>query len=458
MSTGSARDTGTMAGRLRDLPSVEAVASSLRRAGASEVWAVTAARETIDDLRRRLLEGEEATVNLDAAVRLAGERAAHLARPNLRRLINVTGVVLHTNLGRAPLAEAAVEAVSSVARGYSNLEYDLERGARGTRISHVEPLLRTISGAEAGHAVNNNAAAVVLALASLAAGGEVVISRGELVEIGGSFRIPEMLELSGASLVEVGTTNRTRIADYEAAIGERTAAILRVHQSNFRSVGFTAQVGIDELGELARRRGVRLVDDLGSGAVNPIADEPLMRESAAAADLACCSGDKLFGGPQAGLILGRREAVERCRRHPLARVVRLDKLQLAALESTLRLHLEGRSDELPVEAMLGADPGTLERRAAAMVQRIGAAATIETAAALPGGGSLPLLRLEGPVCAVLPGPAGVESLAAELRAGDPPLVARISKDRLILDPRTVDDDEAVVAASRVAAALGNGDG
>jgi L-seryl-tRNA(Ser) seleniumtransferase len=429
----------------------------LRREGVPARWALAAAREAIDACRQRLLDGADGETGLDAVLGLARVRAERLSRPNLRPLINATGVVLHTNLGRAPLAEPAVAALVSVARGYSNLEYDLSTGRRGTRFSHVDQLLRALSGAAAAHAVNNNAAAVVLALAALAAGQEVIISRGELIEIGGSFRIPEMLELSGASLVEVGTTNRTRLADYEAAIGERTAAILRVHQSNFRTVGFSARVGIEDLAELARTRGVRLIDDLGSGAVSQIADEPLLRDSAAAADLVCCSADKLLGGPQAGLIVGRADDVEHCRQHPLARVVRLDKLQLAALEATVRIHLEGRADELPVEAMLQADPERLERRAATMAELIGAPAAVAPATSLPGGGSLPLLELDGPVCAVEPGPAGAEALASKLREGEPPVVARISKGRLLLDPRTMSAEDARAAAARVIAALGRGD-
>ena len=444
--------------RLRGLPAVEPLAAALREEGVAAVWAVAGAREAVAAARERLLTGADAEPDQESVLSEARERAARLARPNLRPLMNATGVVLHTNLGRAPLAEPAVEAIARVARGYSNLEFDLEAGRRGTRFSHVEPLLRQVSGAEAGHAVNNNAAAVVLAVAALAAGREVVISRGELIEIGGSFRIPEMLALSGASLVEVGTTNRTRIGDYEAAIGEGTGAILRVHQSNFRTVGFTAQVPIGELARLAADAGVPLIDDLGSGAVSPIADEPPIRDSCAAADLTCCSADKLFGGPQGGLILGRREAVERCRRHPLARVVRADKLQLAGLEATLRAHLEGRSGELPVQAMLDADPAVLRARAGRMAELIGPAASIATAPSLPGGGSLPLLRLEGPVCAVDPGQVGAERLVARLRAGEPPVVARLSHDRLLLDPRTLDDGEAELAAGRVAAVLRGDDG
>lgn len=437
---------------LRSLPSVERLATQL--SGGAHPLAVAAAREAIDAAREAVLAGAPAP----AEEELASTAAAHLNRlttPSLRRVVNATGVVLHTNLGRAPLAPAAVARVAEVAAGYSNLEYDLGSGERGSRGAHVEGLLRELSGAEAALAVNNNAAAVMLALAALAGDGEVLVSRGELVEIGGSFRIPEILAHSGATLVEVGTTNRTRLADYAAAIGERTTAILRVHQSNFRIVGFTEQPEAAELAALARERGIAMVDDLGSGALGEMHDEPTLRAAVAAgADLVCCSGDKLLGGPQAGILCGRGEAVERCRRHPLARAMRLDKLQLAALEATLRLHRDQGRAALPALAMIEAPEEELRRRAEAMAAAIGAGAEVGRESGAPGGGSLADVALEGPVCLVDPGDRGADHLLTRLRKSDPPVIARIVRGRVVLDPRTMSDEEATTAAAAVREALG----
>lgn len=438
---------------LRQLPSVDALAA--RANGLVHRLAVSAARLVIDDLRCRLLNGEVIDLSNSTLDELLLARAQDLSGPSLRPLINATGVVLHTNLGRAPLAPAAVEAVAAVAASYSNLEYDLESGGRGGRGQHVEPLLRELSGAEAALAVNNNAAAVLLALAALAGGGEVLIGRGQLIEIGGSFRIPDILAQSGAALVEIGTTNRTRLADYEAAIGERTAAILHVHQSNFRMVGFTEQPDPTALCRLAAERGIATIDDLGSGALEEVHGEPTLRGAVAAgADLVCCSADKLLGGPQAGILVGRAEAVERCRRHPLARALRLDKLQIAALEATLRLHRDEGAAALPVLAMIDAPQEELERRAEAMAATIGAAAEMRVEAGTPGGGALPELELEGPVCSVDPDEVGAERLAARLREAEPPVIGRIARGRLMLDPRTMSDEEAGLAAAAVRDALG----
>jgi L-seryl-tRNA(Ser) seleniumtransferase len=436
---------------LRSLPSVERLATQL--SAATHPLAVAAAREAIDAAREGVLAGRPAPSEEELAS-AAADRLARLATPSLRRVINATGVVLHTNLGRAPLAPGAVAQVAAVAAGYSNLEYDLGSGRRGSRGAHVEALLRELSGAEAALAVNNNAAAVMLALAALAGDGEVLVSRGELVEIGGSFRIPEILAQSGATLVEVGTTNRTRLEDYAAAIGERTTAILRVHQSNFRIVGFTERPAAGEQAALARERGIAMVDDLGSGAVEEVHDEPTVRAAVAAgADLVCCSGDKLLGGPQAGILFGRAEAIERCRAHPLARAMRLDKLQLAALEATLRLHRDEGREALPALAMLAAPEEELRRRAEAMAAAIGAAAEVDREAGAPGGGSLADVTLEGPACFVEPGEAGADALQARLREHEPPVVARIVRGRLLLDPRTMSDEDAEVAAAAVREAL-----
>ncbi|MGN6557671.1 MAG: L-seryl-tRNA(Sec) selenium transferase [Solirubrobacterales bacterium] len=442
---------GDAAESLRRLPSVERLAARLSEA--PHHLAVAAAREAIEAARQTALSGEPVPSEEQLAV-AAAERLARLTRPSLRRVINATGVVLHTNLGRTPLAPAAVAQVAEIAAGYSNLEYDLESGGRGSRGAHVEALLQELSGAEAALAVNNNAAAVMLALAALAGDGEVLVSRGELVEIGGSFRIPDILAHSGATLVEVGTTNRTRLADYAAAIGERTTAILRVHQSNFRSVGFTEQPRADELAALARERGIAMVDDLGSGALGEVHGEPTVRAAVTAgADLVCCSGDKLLGGPQAGILFGHSEAVERCRRHPLARAMRLDKLQLAALEATLRLHRDEGPAALPALAMIAAPEEELRRRAEEMVAAIGPAAEVGRESGAPGGGSLADVALEGPACLVDPGEVGAEDLLARLRENDPPVIARIVRDRVVLDPRTMSDEEAATAAAAVRSAL-----
>jgi L-seryl-tRNA(Ser) seleniumtransferase len=436
---------------LRRLPSVERLAARLPEA--PHHLAVAAARETIDAARQAVLGGGP-VLSEEELASAAAERLSRLSQASLRRVVNATGVVLHTNLGRAPLAPTAVARVTEVAGGYSNLEHDLESGGRGSRGACVEELLRELSGAEAALAVNNNAAAVMLALAALAGDGEVLVSRGELIEIGGSFRIPDILAFSGATLVEVGTTNRTRLADYTAAIGERTTAILRVHQSNFRIVGFTEQPEAGELAALARERGIAMVDDLGSGALGEVHGEPTVRAAVAAgADLVCCSGDKLLGGPQAGILCGRAEAVERCRRHPLARAMRLDKLQLAALEATLRLHRDEGPAALPALAMIAAPEEELRRRAETMAAQIGAAAEVGRESGAPGGGSLADVALEGPVCLVEPGEAGADALLARLREHDPPVIARIVQQRVVLDPRTMSDADAADAAAAVREAL-----
>ncbi len=438
---------------LRALPSVDRLASLLGP-GVPSLLAVEAARAEIEAARARV-EGGEGAAGADELLSGARARAAELLAPGPRRVINATGVILHTNLGRAPLARSAAAAAAAVATGYSDLEYELVSGSRGSRDKHVEGLLTGLTGAEAATAVNNNAAAVLLALAATAAGGEVIVGRGQLVEIGGSFRIPQILEQSGARLVEVGTTNRTRIGDYEAAITDGTRAILRVHQSNFRAVGFTEEAALPDLCVLGRERGLPVVDDLGSGALAAAGDEPLLRESVAAgATLVCASADKLLGGPQAGLLIGAGEAVERCRAHPLARALRLDKMQLAALAETLRIHRDGEPGEIPALAMMDAPLEDLQRRAAILAEAIGSSADVVASASRPGGGTLPLVELEGPVCSVTPGGAGAEDLAARLRAADPPVIARISGGVLILDPRTMSDDEAASAAAAVVEALG----
>lgn len=375
-------------------------------------------------------------------------------------------MIVHTNLGRAPLAPGAIESVSSVAAGYSTLEYDLAGGVRGSRQDHVEGLVCELTGAQAALVVNNCAAAVLLAATALGARGEIVVSRGQLVEIGGSFRIPEVIAASGARLVEVGTTNRTRLADYERALGSETAAILRVHPSNFRTVGFVEETPIEELCELGRRAGLPVIDDAGSGAlvegIAELADEPSVRASVAAGcAVVCFSGDKLLGGPQAGLMAGTAAALEHCRRHPLARALRIDKLSLAALEATLRLLRapDAAGGELPVLRMLRAGEDELEGRAQqmrAILTGAGVTTEVRRGSARVGGGTLPLTELEGPVCAVSPRDVDVDDLAARLRAREPPVIARVAEGWLLLDPRTLDDEAAELAAGAVVGALGGG--
>ncbi|HEY1369952.1 MAG TPA: L-seryl-tRNA(Sec) selenium transferase [Gaiellaceae bacterium] len=425
---------------LRDLPSVDELLRDERLAGAPHPLAVAAARAALEGAREAIRAGLDPG---DVVERVLAELEAVRA-PSLRRVLNATGVIVHTNLGRAPLAEAALERVVEVGRGYSNLEYDLDAGARGSRQNHVQALLRRLTGAEAALVVNNNAASVLLALAALAEGRGVLVSRGELLEIGDGFRIPDVLARSGARLVEVGTTNRTRAADYERAAGPDTALLLRVHQSNFRVVGFTELPPLEELAAVARRHEIPLVDDLGSGALAAnalLAGEPAAKESlAAGADLVCFSGDKLLGGPQAGIVVGRAELVERLRRHPLQRALRADKLSLAALEGTLGLYLD-EVKRIPVLRMLDEPAELVRGRAERLAAAVGG--EVEATVARVGGGALPLAELESWACAL------EESLAAPLRAGEPPVVAIVRDGRLLLDCRTLTDAEADEVASAV---------
>ncbi|MDF2749228.1 MAG: L-seryl-tRNA(Sec) selenium transferase [Gaiellaceae bacterium] len=408
--------------------------------GVDDPLAVTAARTVLELAREEIRAGADPG-DLHGRV----EAAVAAARtPSLRRVLNATGVLVHTNLGRAPLAPAALERVAAVGGGYSNLEYELSDGRRGSRQGHLAPLLRRLTGAEAALVVNNNAAAVLLALAALGEGREVLVSRGELIEIGDGFRIPEVLARSGARLVEVGTTNRTRAADYEHAIGPETALLLRVHQSNFRVVGFSEQPRVAELAAVAARHGLSLVDDLGSGALVDVEGEPTPAASlAAGADLVCFSGDKLLGGPQAGVVAGRAELVERLRRHPLQRALRADKLSLAALEGTLALYLD-RPHEIPVLRMLREPADAVRARAERLADAVGGA--LEATVARVGGGALPLAELPSYACIV------EEELAGALRVGEPPVVAVVRDGHTLLDCRTLTDAEAEEVAAAVAAA------
>jgi len=425
---------------LRDLPSVDELARDERLAAEPAALAVEAARAALACAREAIRAGHDPG---DLGERAAQEVASARA-PSLRRALNATGVIVHTNLGRAPLAEAALERALEVGRSYSNLEYDLSAGARGSRQDHAASILRRLTGAEASLVVNNNAAAVMLALAALAEGREVLVSRGELIEIGDGFRIPDVLVRSGARLREVGTTNRTRAADYERAIGPETAVLLRVHQSNFRVVGFTEQPSLEELAAVARGHELPLVDDLGSGVLVRLEDEPSAKESlAAGADLVCFSGDKLLGGPQAGIVVGRADLVDRLRRHPLQRALRADKLTIAALEGTLGLYLdpERAASEVPVLRMLQQPAEAVRARAENLAEAVGG--EVEETVARVGGGALPLAELPSFACAV------EEELATPLRAGEPPVVGVIRDGRLLLDCRTLTDIEAEEAASAV---------
>ena len=409
---------------LRDLPSVDELARDV-----GDPLAVDAARAVLARAREEIRRGADPG---DLAARLRAELEGARA-PSLRRVLNATGVLVHTNLGRAPLAPEALARVHEAARGYSNLELDLDDGTRGSRQDHLSSLLRRLTGAEAALVVNNNAAAVLLALAALAEGRDVVVSRGELLEIGDGFRIPDVLMRSGARLVEVGTTNRTRASDYERAVGPETALLLRVHQSNFRVVGFSELPRLEELAAVARAHGLPLVDDLGSGVLGEVPGEPSARVSlAAGADLVCFSGDKLLGGPQAGIVAGRADLVEKLRRHPLQRAVRVDKLTLAALEGTLLLHLDAPA-RIPVLRMLREDAEVVRARAERLAELTGG--SVEETVARVGGGALPLAELPSFACAL------AESLAAPLRDGEPPVIGIVRDGKLLLDCRTLGDDE-----------------
>lgn len=418
------------------MPSVDELARGL-----ADPLAIDAARVVIDRAREEIRAGLDPG-DLDA--RLTAEIVA-IRRPSLRRVLNATGVIVHTNLGRAPLAEEAIARVVETARGYSNLELDLSSGTRGSRQDHTAALLRRLTGAEAAIVVNNNAAAVLLALAAIGEGREVVVSRGELIEIGDGFRIPDVLVRSGARLVEVGTTNRTRAKDYEKAIGPDTALLLRVHQSNFRVVGFTELPRLEELAAVAARHNVPLVDDLGSGVLVELPGEPSAKESlAAGSDLVCFSGDKLLGGPQAGIVVGRADLVEQLRRHPLHRAMRADKLTLAALEGTLRLFLEA-PERIPVLRMLAQSAGDVRARAERLASLVGG--TVEETVGRVGGGALPLAELPSFACAV------DESLAAPLRHGELPVLGVVRDGKLLLDCLTLGDAEVDEVAAAMSACL-----
>ena len=445
--------------RLRALPSVEAVLVSEAGRAALQIHprprVVEAIRRMLGALRTRILQGEPATFSSDAL----GPALVALGTPGLRPVLNATGVVLHTNLGRAPLAPEALARVDAVALGYSNLELDLETGERGSRFAPLLEPLRALTGAEDAIVVNNCAAATLLVLTALAEGREVVVSRGELVEIGGGFRIPDVMRQSHATLVEVGTTNRTRRADYERALSPATALVTKVHRSNFALVGFTEETSVEELARLCQPRGVPLFVDAGSGLLAPLdlpgaAGEPTMRGHVeAGADLVAFSGDKLLGGPQAGIVVGRAFWISRLRAHPLARALRVDKLTVAALEATLRMVQDGRADQIPARALAVASETVLHARAEALRQQLADAGVVSTRVVhvegQVGGGTLPLARPLSWAC-VVEGEA--EALAASLRTGEPSVLGRIEDGRLVLDVRCIDDQDVGRVAAAVAAA------
>ena len=444
--------------RLLEMPEAAALAARYSHAAL-----VRALRQQLADARAGLAKPGAATPEPGALLHGAAQALAQAARPVLRRVINATGIALHTNLGRAPMAPEAVAAATAVAEGFCNLEYDLSAGERGARLQGVEPLLVELTGAEAAVAVNNNAAAVLLALSGLAAGGEVVVSRGELVEIGGGFRIPDVIRQGGARLVEVGTTNRTRLADYEAAITPATRMLLKVHQSNYRITGFTESASVADLARLARARGLLLMNDLGSGTLADLTvfgrpHEPTVEEAVAqGADLVAFSGDKLLGGPQSGLLVGTHAAIGPLRRHPLMRALRLDKMVLAALEATLRLYRQADrvAEQIPVLRMLAQTEAMLHDRAERLAGLLhGVDCRIEASEAQAGGGSLPGDTIRSRAVSIaVPGLAAAE-LARRLRLGEPAVVGRLAAGRVVLDMLAVRDADVAALAAAVLGLVG----
>ncbi|HYP28455.1 MAG TPA: L-seryl-tRNA(Sec) selenium transferase [Blastocatellia bacterium] len=461
---------------LRLLPSIERLlagpAAARLSAELSRARLRDLLREITDDLRREMSEGSVGVESIlargpglggngDRQALLAAEierrleaRVEGLARPSLRRVVNATGVVIHTNLGRAPLARAAVDALSDVAGHYSNLEYDIERGGRGRRESHCQDLLARLAGSEAAVVANNNAAAVMLVLNTLAEGGEVIVSRGELVEIGGSFRIPDVMEKSGARLREVGTTNRTRIEDYERAINDSTRLILRVHPSNYRIIGFTERPPVEAISDLARRANIPSFEDLGSGCLidlEPfgVRDEPVVSRSLeAGVDVVSFSGDKMLGGPQAGVIAGSRRLIELVRKNPLMRALRVDKMTYAALEATLRLYERGvAQSEVPVIRALTETRERIRERASRMAGRIPELtggrikAGLEEGDSVIGGGSAPEVKLPTVLVTVECAALSASSIEERLRAHRVPVIVRTERDHILIDLRTVEPDE-----------------
>ena len=444
-------------GRLLDDP---ALAAPVARWGRALVTSLV--REVLDEARAKLAAGKPGG-RLDAAAiaKAVDARAGRLLSPSPRVVINATGVVAHTNLGRSVLSSAAARRVAEVAGAYVDLEYDLERGARGDRMSHLDGLLRRLFPGHAALAVVNNAAAIFLTLRALSKGKEVVVSRGELVEIGGAFRVPDILRASGAVMKEVGTTNRTRAADYEDAIGPKTGVLLKVHTSNFKIVGFSEEASIADLATLARSRGIPLVVDWGSGELLDLAALGVRDEMHAAwileqgADLVTFSGDKLLGGPQAGIAVGREDLIKRLRRDPLARVVRLDRLQIAALHETLAAYVSGRAmEEVPTLRMLAIPAEVIARRAEAIAKAIpNLRWSLEPGVSRPGGGSSPVGEIATTLLVIEDASGDAGKIEARLRTGDPPVVARVADGKLLIDLRTVLPEQDTVLAESLATAI-----
>ncbi|MBI2859310.1 MAG: L-seryl-tRNA(Sec) selenium transferase [Chloroflexi bacterium] len=444
-----------MENELRRLPSVDRVLSDPQikplEASYPHQLLVDFTRRELERQRQAIVSGKP-VASLEQIVAAVRNDVESLDRPSLRPVINATGVILHTNLGRAPLSEETIAAMATASRGYSNLEFDLETGARGSRHVHIEKLLCQLTGAEAGLVVNNNAAAVLLGLIVVARRKEVIVSRGQAVEIGGGFRIPDVMRQSGAKLVEVGTTNCTYIRDFDQAISPRTAALLRVHSSNFKVVGFTAEVTIDELAELSKRHNVLVLDDLGSGCFLDttrfgLAPEPMVQHSVAVGvDLTFFSGDKLVGGPQAGIIVGKKALIDKLKKHPLARAMRIDKTRLAGLAATLRHYLKGEAEKkVPVWRLISMPLADVEHRANLWAEALGPMARVIPGETMVGGGSLPGGTL--PTRLVALGGEGkkglglAQSLAKKLRSSDTPIIGRISENQLLLDPHSVLPEE-----------------
>ncbi|HEV2232095.1 MAG TPA: L-seryl-tRNA(Sec) selenium transferase [Terriglobia bacterium] len=443
-----------------DLLSRDALRSLEKRVGHRLL--VEATRHVIQGLRNRLSSGALSDVSVEMIEKEIIAATESSAEFSLRPVINATGVILHTNLGRAPLAPKAIERLVETAACYSNLEYDLELGERGKRDEHTHRLFARLLGAEMTLIVNNNAAAVFLALNTLAEGGEVIVSRGELIEIGGSFRIPDICAKSGAVLREVGATNRTRLGDYAAAINDRTRVLMRVHPSNFRMVGFTERPELSELAGLARQHHLPLLEDLGSGSVVDLArfgirDEPPAGASLkAGVDVLTFSGDKLLGGPQAGILTGRREPLERIRRNPLFRALRVDKLTIAALEATVAIYLRGDLNEIPALRLIQIPPADLARRATSLTERIaekpGMLVKVQQGESVVGGGSTPGQSLPTSLIAISHARLSAQDIESELRHNVPPIIARVERDQVLLDLRTVfenQEDEIIKALGRL---------
>ena len=440
---------------LRQIPKVDELMKQpvlQQLAGTVPAQKVTeAVRQILEDLRAGILNGsleELPAVEVLCAqvVAVANKKAEY----SLRKVINATGIILHTNLGRACISDRAAAAACEVAKSYSTLEYNLEAGRRGTRYSHVEELLCKLTGAESALVVNNNAAAVLLILSDMAQGGQVITSRGELVEIGGSFRVPDIMEACGAELKEVGTTNKTHLRDYDRAITEKTRALMKVHTSNYRIVGFSETPSLPELVQLGHERGLPVIEDLGSGCLVDlqqygILDEPSVQDSVrAGVDVVSFSGDKLLGGPQAGIIVGKKAIVDKLKKHPLTRAMRVDKMTLAALEATLRSYDAGLIHEIPTLAMLSATPEQLKGKAEVLCQQMkdaGIAAEVVPTEGQVGGGSVPTQMLKSFAVAVQPAGVNLDQLEANLRLGSPAIVGRINHDRFLLDVRTLREDD-----------------